>query len=210
MVAVTVYDLQGKKVREVEIDPKQVDKAVRKPLLKEALIAYNASQRQGTHKTRTRSEVAGGSQKPWRQKGTGRARQGTIRAPQWVGGGRAHGPRPRDYSYSLPKKQRALARRSAVRYRLEQQQLIAVEGLEAFDKPQTKTVAAFLKSVGLGGRGVLLVSEGHNKNLYLSTRNIQKADLTERTQLNAGHILRRPHLVFAADALDGLVKELTA
>ncbi len=210
MVAVTVYDLQGKKVREVEIDPKSIDKAVRRPLLKEALIAFNASQRQGTHKTKTRSEVAGGSQKPWRQKGTGRARQGTTRAPQWVGGGRAHGPRPRDYSYSLPKKQRALARRSSIRYRLEQNQLVAVEGLESLDKPQTKTIAKLLKEIGLGGRGVLIVSEGHNANLHLSTRNIQKADVSERRSLNAGHVLRRPHLLFAADALDKLVEELSA
>ena len=210
MVAVTVYDLQGKKVREVEIDPKQVDKAVRRPLLKEALIAYNASQRQGTHKTKTRSEVAGGSAKPWRQKGTGRARQGTTRAPQWVGGGRAHGPTPRDYSYSLPKKQRVLACRSSIRYRLEENKLIAVEGLGSLDKPQTKAIASLLKGIGLGGRGVLLVSEGHSANLNLSARNIQKADVAARADLNAGHVLRRPNLVFSADALDGLVKELSA
>ena len=210
MVAVTVYDLEGNKVREVEIDPTQIDKAVRRPLLKEALIAFNASQRQGSHKTKTRSEVAGGSKKPWRQKGTGRARQGTIRAPQWVGGGRAHGPRPRDYAYALPKKQRVLARRSSIRYRLENEQLCAIEGLSKFDKPQTKAVAAALKGIGIYGRGVLLVSEGYNKNLYLSARNIQKADVSERTALNAGHVLRRPHLVFDAEALDGLVKEISA
>lgn len=210
MVAVTVYDLEGKKVREVEIDPKQVDKAVRRPLLKEALIAFNASQRQGSHKTKTRSEVAGGSKKPWRQKGTGRARQGTTRAAQWVGGGRAHGPRPRDYSYTLPKKQRALARRSSIRYRLESQQLCAIEGLSGLDKPQTKTVVNALKGIGIYGRGILLVSEGLNKNLHLSARNIQKADVADRESLNAGHVLRRPHLVFDAAALDGLVKEISA
>ena len=145
MVAIPVYDASGAKTREVEVDPDQLDKLVRKPLLKESLIAYLASQRQGTHKTKTRAEVAGGNTKPWRQKGTGRARQGTIRAAQFVGGGRAHGPRPRDYSYRLPKQQRQLAVRSALRYHLENGTLVAVEGVDQLDKPSTKAVAGFLQ-----------------------------------------------------------------
>ncbi|NRA39096.1 MAG: 50S ribosomal protein L4 [Planctomycetes bacterium] len=210
MTTVHVFDLSGKKLREVEIDPTSVDKAVRRPLLKEALIAYNASQRQGTHKTKTRSEVAGGGAKPWRQKGTGRARAGTTRAAHWVGGGRAHGPRPRDYHYQLPKKQRLLARRSSIRYRLEQSQLYAVEGLGGLEKPNTKTIDALLSGMGLKGRGVLFVSEGNNKNLHLSARNIQKADVSDRSDLCAGAILRRPHLIFSADAFDKLVEELSS
>ncbi|MFW5751655.1 MAG: 50S ribosomal protein L4, partial [Planctomycetota bacterium] len=102
MVAVPVYDAAGTKTREIEIDPTALDKAVRKPLLKEALVAYLASKRQGTHSTKTRGEVVGSTAKMWRQKGTGRARAGSKRVPHWVGGGRAHGPKPRDYSVRLP------------------------------------------------------------------------------------------------------------
>jgi large subunit ribosomal protein L4 len=212
MVAIPVYDAAGKMTREVELDPKQLDKAVRRGLLKEALIAYLASQRQGTHSTKTRAEVQGGNKKPWRQKGTGRARAGSTRSPLWVGGGRALGPKPRDYHYSLPRQQRRLAVRSSLRFRLEQGQLLAVEGLESqvAAKPRTRAISGFLRGVGIEGKGVLFVSEQNNPNLYLSIRNIQKADVLERRNLNAGQVLQRPHLVFTADALDALVKELSA
>ncbi|MDA3959572.1 MAG: 50S ribosomal protein L4 [Planctomycetota bacterium] len=208
MTAIPVYDASGAKTRDIEIDPTVLDKAVRKALLKESLIAYLASQRQGTHKVKRRSEVQGGSAKPWRQKGTGRARQGTIRAPHFVGGGRAHGPAPRDYSYRLPRKQRRQAVRSALRFRLDEGKFSAVEGLAGADKPQTKAVAGFLKGAGLEGRGVLFVSEGMDRNLYLSARNIQKVEVAQRDALNAGQILQRANLVFTAEALDALVKEV--
>ena len=209
MVAIPVYDHTGSKTREIEIDPKSVDKAVRKPLLKEALIAYLASQRQGTHNTKTRSQVAGGSQKPWRQKGTGRARAGTTRGPVWVGGGRAHGPKTRDYSYRLPRKQRRLALRSSLRYRIEGGQFFAVEGLEEqLAKPATKVVGGFLKGAGLSGSSVLFVNDNAESNLYLSARNINKVEVVERRNLSAGPVLQRSNVVFTAAALDALVKEL--
>lgn len=209
MVAIPVYDHTGAKTREIEIDPKSVDKAVRKPLLKEALIAYLASQRQGTHNTKTRSEVAGGSQKPWRQKGTGRARAGTTRGPVWVGGGRAHGPKTRDYAYRLPRKQRRLALRSSLRYRIEGGQFFAVEGLEEqLAKPATKVVGGFLKGAGLAGSSVLFVNDNAESNLYLSARNISKVEVVERRNLSAGPVLQRSNVVFTAAALDALVKEL--
>jgi len=210
MTAIPVYDASGKQTREVEVDPKAIDKAVRKPLLKEALVAYLASKRQGTHKVKRRAEVAGGRSKPWRQKGTGRARQGTIRAPQFVGGGRAHGPAPRDYGHRLPRTQRRLALRSAIRHKLQEGSLCAVEGLDGLESPKTRTVAGFLKGAGLEGKGVLFVSEGHDGNLHLSARNIQKTEVTERRQLNAGQILQRANLVLTAGALDALLAELTS
>ena len=206
MIAIPVYDVSGQKTREVEVDPTHFDKVVRKPLLKESLIAFLASQRQGTHKTKTRAEVAGGNTKPWRQKGTGRARQGTIRAAQFVGGGRAHGPRPRDYSYRLPKRQRQLAVRSALRFHLENGTLSAVEGVAGLDQPSTKAVAGFLNGSGLAGRGTLLVSNELDKNLYLSARNLQKVDVKAAAELNAGHMMQRHNLVLTADVLDALVK----
>jgi large subunit ribosomal protein L4 len=210
MVAIPVYDLSGNKTREVEVDADTLDTTVRRALLKEALIAYNASQRQGSASTKTRGEVQGGSAKPWRQKGTGRARHGSIRSPIFVGGGRAHGPKPRDFSYRLPTKQRRLATRSALRYRLEGGAIKAVEGLAGLESPKTRTVAKFLNGQGLEGKGILLVSEGDDKNLHLSVRNIQKLDMLERRSLNAGQILRRPNLVFTVEALDALTQEVSA
>lgn len=211
MVAIPVYDVTGTKVREVELDPARVDSLVRKPLLKEALIAFLASQRQGTHKVKRRCEVAGGNKKPWRQKGTGRARHGSTRSPMWVKGGVANGPQPRDYHYRLPAAQRRLAVRSSLRYRLEQGRILAVEGLEGgLEAPKTRKVAKFLGAIGLEGKGILVIQESLDRNLLLSIRNIQKLDLLDRRSLNAGVILQRPNLVFTAQALDGLVKELSA
>ncbi len=208
MATITIYNAQGSKTGEVTLDPAKLDSTVRKGLLKEALIAFQASQRQGSHKTKDRGEVAGGGKKPWRQKGTGRARQGSTRSPQWVGGGRAHGPIPRDYAYQLPTQQRQLALRSSVRYQLEQGKISAVEGLDAGQKPKTKAVASFLAKIGLQGKGALLVSETHQPNLVLSARNLPKVSVSERKDLNAGFVLSHANLIFTKGALDALVKEL--
>lgn len=210
MVQIPVYDAQGQKVRDVELDVDALDGEVRQPLLKEALLAYLASQRQGTHKVKTRAEVRGGSNKPFRQKGTGRARQGCVRAPHYVGGGRAHGPLPRDYGWRLPVKQRRLACRSALRFAAEQQHVFAVEGLDGLEKPSTRTVQKFLDAIGLGGKGVIFVSEANDGTLYRSARNIPKTEVVERRMLNAGQILQRHHLVFTAAALEGLIQEVAA
>ena len=210
-IQVPVVDLQGNKVREIEVNADLFDSEVRKSLLKEAHLAYWASQRQGTAVTKSRGQKAGGRSKPWRQKGTGRARQGTIRAAQFAGGYKAHSPKEvRDWHYRLPKKQRTLARLSSLRYRLEQNAIVAVEGIEAVDAPKTKTVAGLLKGLGLSGKGALLVSDANNNALYKSARNIQKVDVLERRNLCAGTILRRPNLVISAEALDALVKEVSA
>jgi len=207
MASITVYNALGSKTGEVSLEADKLDSTVRRGLLKEALIAYLASQRQGTHKTKDRGEVAGGGKKPWKQKGTGRARQGSTRSPQWVGGGRAHGPRPRDYGYQLPVEQRRLALASSMRWQLEQGKILAVEGLD--DKaPKTKTFATFLKKIGLEGKGALLVSETHQPNLWLSARNIAKISVAERRLLNAGIVMTHANLIFTKGALDALVKEL--
>ena len=207
MASITVYNALGAKTGEVSLEADKLDSTVRRGLLKEALIAYLASQRQGSHKTKDRGEVAGGGKKPWAQKGTGRARQGSTRSPQWVGGGRAHGPRPRDYGYQLPVEQRRLALASSMRWQLEQGKILAVEGLD--DKaPKTKTFATFLNKIGLEGKGALLVSETHQPNLWLSARNIAKISVAERRLLNAGIVMTHANLIFTKGALDALVKEL--
>lgn len=207
MTAIPLYNIQGVKTGEIAIDPAIFDKTVRRALLKEALIAHLASQRQGTHSTKDRGEVAGGGKKPWKQKGTGRARQGSTRSPQWVGGGRAHHIDPRDYAYQLPKRQRRIAYLSSLRYRLEQGGIVAVDGLD-LDKPQTKTVAGLLGKLGATGRKALIVSEGHQPNLYLSARNIPRVSIASRQDLNAGEVLVNARLVFTKAALEALVGEL--
>jgi len=208
MTAITVYDISGTKTGEVDLDPALLDKTVRRGLLKEALIAHLASQRQGTHATKNRGMVAGGGKKPWKQKGTGRARQGSTRSPQWVGGGHAHHIDPRDYGYQLPKNQRRTAYLSSLRHRLEEGGLCAVDGFESLTEPKTKAVAAFLKKVGIEGRKALIVSEGNSPNLNLSARNIERVSVSERRNLNAGHVLLNGNVVFTKAALDALIGEL--
>lgn len=209
-VNVPVYDAKGIKTAELTVDPLLFDRTVRRALLKEALISFLASQRQGTHSTKNRGEVAGGGRKPWRQKGTGRARQGSTRSPQWVGGGRAHAVKPRDYAYQLPVGQRRLALLSSLRYRLEESKVCAVDGLDAVvtAKPKTKAVATLLEKIGIGGKGALVVSEGNVTNLWLSARNLPKVSVSERRNLNAGTILTHANLVFTKGAFDALLKDL--
>lgn len=208
MTQITIYNAQGAETGKLEIDPALFDKTVRRALLKEALIAHLASQRQGTHKTKKRDEVAGGGKKPWKQKGTGRARAGSTRSPVWVGGGHAKTVEPRDYAYQLPAGQRRTALLTGLRYRMEKGGLSAVEGLD-LKKPNTKSVAAFLAKVGIAGKATLLVSEGHQEALYLSARNIPRAAVSERRNLNAGAVLQHSNVVFTKSALDALVQELT-
>jgi large subunit ribosomal protein L4 len=207
MASIPVYNAEGVKTGQVDLDPVKLDIAIRRALLKESLIAYQASQRQGSHKNKDRGEVAGGGRKPWKQKGTGRARQGSTRSPQWVGGGRAHAVRPRDYSVEMNAQERRLAVRSSLRFRLEAGAISAVDGLD-LQKPKTRTVAKLLSKIGLAGKGALLVSEGNQPELALSVRNIPKVDVSERRNLCAGAVLTHANLVFTKPALDALVKEL--
>lgn len=211
MTAIPLYNAEGVKTGEIAVDANLFDKTVRRGLLKEALIAHLASQRQGTHATKSRAFVAGGGKKPWKQKGTGRARQGSTRSPQWVGGGHAHHIKPRDYAYQLPVGQRRVALLSSLRYRLEKNAIFAVEGLDALKAPSTKAVSGFLGKTGLiksGARSALVVSEGLVSNLYLSARNIPKVSVSERRNLSAGAILTHSSLVFTKAALEALVSDL--
>lgn len=208
MAAITIYNTAGAKTGSVDLDPALLDKTVRKGLLKEALIAHLASQRQGTHKTKKRGEIAGGGKKPWKQKGTGRARQGSTRSPQWVGGGHAKTVEPRDYSYQLPAAQRRLALLTGLRFKLEEGDISAVEGFDGITKPATKAVATFLKKAGFEGKGLIFVSEAHLPHFILSTRNIPKVQTSERRNLSAGILLQNANIVFTKNALDALVKDL--
>src|SRR2546421_4697910 len=159
MIEAPHYSATGTKKKAVRLPAALFDGTVNEHLLHRAVITYLANQRQGTHNTKTRSEVSGGNQKPWRQKGTGRARQGSIRSPQWRHGGVVFGPHPRDYRLAIPKKVRQLARKSAFNARAGEGALLVVDEL-AYASPKTKPLAELLEKLGAAGRKVLVLTAG--------------------------------------------------
>jgi large subunit ribosomal protein L4 len=178
------------------------DGTVHEPVLHQAIKTHLANQRQGTAKTKTRSFVSGGNQKPWRQKGTGRARQGSIRSPLWRGGGIVFGPEPRDYRTRLPRKVRQLARRSAFNARAREGALLVVEGM-SFEAPKTKQLAGLLEKLGLEGKKVLVLTNGLNRNLYLSGRNLPSASVMSFADASAYDVLWSDAVVVEQAALGG-------
>lgn len=183
------------------------DGTVNEPVLHQAVRAYLNNQRQGTHQTKTRGLVSGGNQKPWRQKGTGRARQGSIRAPHWRGGGTVFGPHPRDYRTGIPRKVRQLARRSALNARAREGALHVVERF-AFQAPKTRQLVELLDKLGLGGRKVLILTAGHNPNLYLSGRNIPGVRVMRYADASAYDVLWSDAVVVEEGAITGVVPEV--
>jgi large subunit ribosomal protein L4 len=182
------------------------DGMVNEPVLHQAVRAYLNNQRQGTAATKTRSFVSGGNQKPWKQKGTGRARQGSTRAPHWRGGGIVFGPQPRDYTTAVPRKVKQLARRSALNARAREGALHVVERL-AFRRPKTSQLAELLETLGLAGGKVLVLTAGHNPNAYLSGRNIPTVEVLSYADASAYEILWSDAVVVEEGALTGVVPE---
>jgi large subunit ribosomal protein L4 len=182
------------------------DGTVNEPVLHQAVKVYLNNQRQGTHMTKSRSFVSGGNQKPWKQKGTGRARQGSIRAPHWRGGGIVFGPTPRDYRTDIPRKVRQLARRSALNARAREGSLHVVERL-AFRTPKTAQLAGLLNSLGLAGRKALVLTAGHNANAYLSGRNLPTVEVMAYPEASAYDILWSEAVVVEEGALTGVMPE---
>ena len=182
------------------------DGTVNEPVLHQAVKVFLNNQRQGTHQTKTRSFVSGGNQKPWKQKGTGRARQGSTRAPHWRGGGIVFGPSPRDYRTDIPRKVKQLARKSALNARAREGALHVVERF-AFRTPKTAQLAQLLASLGLAGRKVLLLTAGQHDNLYLSGRNIPAVDVMPYPQAAAYDILWSEAVVVEEGALTGVMPE---
>jgi large subunit ribosomal protein L4 len=176
------------------------DGVVNEAVLHQAVTAYLANQRQGNASTKTRSEVSGGSKKVWRQKGTGRARQGSTRAPHWRHGGIAFGPRPRSYNQELPKKVRALARRSAFNTRAINEQVAVIERLEVA-APKTKQVLDLLGKVGIRESKVLILTSDNNQNVYLSARNLPNVRVLPFREASAYDLLNANQLLIEADAL---------
>lgn len=162
--------------------------------------AYLANQRQGTHKTKERGEVSGGGKKPWKQKGRGGARAGTSRSPLWVGGGTIFGPRPRDYRQDLPKKVRRLARKSALSYKVKDEQLVVVEDF-SIDKPKTKEFVKILSALKVEGKKVLLLTDTNNINIFKSGRNIPKVKVLEASKASTYDLLNNQILLLQKSAV---------
>ena len=171
MSQISVFDMTGKKVADTELNDAIFGIEPNKAIMHAMVVNYLANQRQGTQSTLTRTEVRGGGRKPWRQKGTGHARQGSIRAPQWVHGGVALGPKPRDYSYSLNKKERRLGMKSALSTKVAEGEMMVVNKVE-FDGIKTKNVVAMLKGLKAAKKTLIITAES-NEQIYKSARNIE-------------------------------------
>lgn len=167
--------------------------------------AFLANQRQGTHKAKERAEVRGGGKKPWRQKGRGTARAGTIRSPLWIGGGTIFGPRPRDYRQKLSQKVKQLARKSALSYKAKDEQLIVVEDF-SFDKPKTKEFVSLMDALKLNGKKILLLTGKNETNVYKSGRNINKVSIMEASKASTYDILNNQILVLQKTAVDAIAQ----
>lgn len=206
MAKFDVYDLEKNKVSEIELADAVFAGEVNEHLFYEVVKAKLASDRSGTHAVKNRSLVSGGGKKPWKQKHTGRARQGSTRASQWVGGGKAMGPKPRDYSYDVPKKVRKAALRSALALRNRDQKILIVEKWSP-DAPKAKTAAQVLKKLGLAK--VLVVDAAANVALEKSVRNLRGANFLAAEGLNVYDILKHDALVLTASSAKQLEESLS-
>jgi large subunit ribosomal protein L4 len=183
-----LYSADGKKQGTVDLNPAIFGIEPNVPVMHQVVTAQLAAARAGTHSTKTRSEVRGGGRKPWRQKGLGRARHGSIRSPQWAGGGVAHGPKPRDYSQRTPKKMRRLALRSALSDRASTGNIKVVETFDVWDTPKTKNAIALLEAMGITGK-VLLIAEDHERVAMKSFRNLGNVIASNLGQANTYDVL---------------------
>jgi large subunit ribosomal protein L4 len=191
--------MQGQKVGDVELSSALFGAEVNKTVLHETVVNYLANQRQGTQSTKTRTEVSGGGAKPFRQKGTGRARQGSTRAPQWIKGGVALGPKPRDYSYTINKKVKKLAMVSALSAKAADECVMVIDDLK-MNEIKTKAVADMLKAMGVDSKALIVTNE-MEKNVYLSARNIEGVKASYVGMLNVYDVLNHDKFIVAKDAI---------
>ena len=199
MPKVDVYNIDGKKVSEVELKEEIFGIIPNEAVVHTVLVNYLANQRQGTQSTKTRAEVRGGGRKPWRQKGTGRARQGSIRAPQWIKGGIALGPKPRSYKYSVNKKERRLALKSVLSSKVIENQLIVVDSLP-LKEIKTKSMVSALNNLKVEGKTLIVLPE-KNENVQKSARNIENVKTSLVNTMNVYDLLKYNKLVLTLDAV---------
>ena len=199
MPTAVLYNMQGAKVGDVELSSSLFGAEVNKAVLHETVVNYLANQRQGTQSTKTRTEVAGGGAKPFRQKGTGRARQGSTRAPQWIKGGVALGPKPRDYSFKLNKKVKRLALQSALSTKVAEGKIIGLDEL-TLAEVKTKEMVKVLENIKCGN--ALIVMDGSNENVILSARNIPEVKTASVSTINVYDLLKYNTLVVTKEAVE--------
>ena len=199
MPKIDVYNIEGKKVNDVELKEDIFGIIPNEELVHSVIVNYLANQRQGTQSTKTRAEVRGGGKKPWRQKGTGRARQGSIRAPQWVKGGIALGPKPRSYKYTVNKKERRLAIKSLLSSKVLEKELTVVDKLELAEI-KTKTMVKALADLKVEGKTLIVLPE-NNKNVLMSARNIEGVKTITLNNINVFDLLKYNNLVLPLETV---------
>jgi len=206
MTAVSVISPSGTDGKTIELPEEIFAAKVNVPLIHQVVVAQQAAARQGTHSTKTRGEVRGGGKKPYRQKGTGRARQGSLRAPHYAGGGVSHGPVPRSYAQRTPKKMKTAALRGALSDRLSHGRVLVVSGFVEGDAPRTKDAVAVLTgAVGSLGRPVLVVAHRDDDLTWKSLRNVAGVHVLAEDQLNTYDVLASDHVVFTEQAIEAFV-----
>ena len=198
MANVSVYNIEGKVVGSMELNDAVFGVEVNTHLVHQAVVLQLANKRQGTQSAKTRAEVSGGGRKPWRQKGTGHARQGSTRSPQWTGGGVVFAPKPRTYSFKMNKKEKNLALKSVLTSKVAENKFIVVEGL-SFDEIKTKNMVAVLKN--LEANKALVVTKDNDKNVILSTRNIPNVKTAITNTINVNDILKYDKMIVTKDAV---------
>ena len=202
MPKVDVYDLKGKKVSDIDLADSVFGIEPNENIVHSVLVNYLANQRQGTQSTKTRAEVSGGGKKPWRQKGTGRARQGSTRSPQWIKGGIALGPKPRSYRYTVNKKERRLAIKSILSSKVLEKELTVVDKLE-LKEINTKTMAKALTDLKVEGKTLIVLPE-NNQNVYMSSRNIEGVKTITANNINVFDLLKYTNLILPVDTVKKL------
>lgn len=202
IIELPVYNNEGNEIEKVSLDGERLGGKIHKTLLREAVIMYEANQRVGTASTKTKSEIAGGGRKPWIQKHTGRARAGSIRSPLWRHGGVVFGPKPRDYSYSIPKKAKKVALRSAFLSRFVDNEVIVVDRLD-FDSPSTKKMAQLLDALNVNGSCLIVIPE-KIETIWKSARNIPLIKVMTVLELNAYDVLKKDKVLMTKAAFSAL------
>ena len=202
MPKIDVYDIKGKKVSDLELSNNVFGIEPNENIVHAVLVNYLANQRQGTQSTKTRAEVSGGGRKPWRQKGTGRARQGSIRAPQWIKGGIALGPKPRSYKYRVNKKEKRLAIRSILSSKVLEKELTVVDKLE-LKEIKTKTMVKALGDLKVSGKTLIILPQS-NKNVLMSSRNIEGVKTILVNNINVFDLLKYTNLILPVDTVKKL------
>ena len=201
MSKIEIVNVNGEKVKNINLKDNVFIKEPNDAVLHNAVILAQASLRQGTHATKTRSEVSGGGRKPWKQKGTGNARQGSIRATQWRGGGIVFGPQPRDYSKKMNKKERKLALKSALAYKAINKEIVVVDKI-AIENAKTKEMANILAKLNIADKKVLVVVETIDENLYLAARNIANIKVVLPSEVNTLDVMTADVMLFDEKALE--------